>query len=102
MTSPKILHIKHMFLGLFYVPKTKRKKHKNNSCQLPKNIFLLSRILFLRLSLNLVSKNVNHSVLIVASIKSLINVFENVKNISLVGEKKKRSSEVKMWHVRNE
>lgn len=36
--------------------------------------------------------NFNHSVLIVASIKSLINVFENVLNFSLVGEKKRAAA----------
>lgn len=66
-----------MFLGMFHLPKKKS----------PKNIFSLSSIPFLRLPQTESLKNVNHSVLIVASIKSLINVFQNVKNISLVGEK---------------
>lgn len=85
---------------MFYVPKARRKNIKTTFVNFLKISFCCRAFFsFVSLKRGVVSKNVNHSVLIVASIKSLINMFENVKNISLVGEK--RSSEVKMWHVRS-
>lgn len=84
------------YVGRYVQLPKKETKHKT-SVNFLKISFCRRVIHFLSLpSKRKVALNVNHSVLIVASIKSLINVLQNVKNFSLVGGTEEKEEDVGM------